>query len=195
MEEIFNILIQNKITPNQHYMLHCLRNKIQPTAINPYAEGRELKFKGLVNDKWELLPIATELLDKIDEFFHVKKEETTKVIAGDDFKENIVKYLDLFPKRKLPSGKLARSDKKNIESNFRWFFKTFEYSWDTVLKATAHYVDEYEKKNYLYMQTSQYFISKTQPDKSKMSELANYCAMLIDGVDMDDDDHFKERVV
>ena len=56
-------------------------------------------------------------------------------------------------------------------------------------------VDEYEKKNYLYMQTSQYFISKTQPDKSKMSELANYCAMIEDGVDMDDDNHFKERVV
>ena len=195
MEEIFNILIQNKISPNQHYMLYCLRNKIQPTGINPYAEGRDLKFKGYVNDKWELQSKSIELLDKIDEFFSVKKEETSKVIAGNDFKENIIKYLDLFPKRKLPSGKLARSDKKNIENNFRWFFKTFDYDWDIVLKATAHYVDEYEKKNYLYMQTSQYFISKTQPDKTKISELANYCSMLIDGVDMDDDDHFKEKVV
>lgn len=195
MEEIFNILIQNKISPNQHYMLYCLRNKIQPTGINPYAEGRDLKFKGYVNDKWELQPKSIELLDKIDEFFSVKKEQTSKVIAGNDFKENIIKYLDLFPKRKLPSGKLARSDKKNIENNFRWFFKTFDYDWDIVLKATAHYVDEYEKKNYLYMQTSQYFISKTQPDKTKISELANYCSMLIDGVDMDDDDHFKEKVV
>jgi len=195
MEEIFNILIQNKISPNQHYMLYCLRNKIQPTGINPYAEGRDLKFKGYVNDKWELQPKSIELLDKIDEFFSVKKEETSKVIAGNNFKENIIKYLDLFPKRKLPSGKLARSDKKNIENNFRWFFKTFDYDWDIVLKATAHYVDEYEKKNYLYMQTSQYFISKTQPDKTKISELANYCSMLIDGVDMDDDDHFKEKVV
>ena len=115
--------------------------------------------------------------------------------AGNDFKENIVKYLTLFPKRKLPSGKLARSDKKNIESNFKWFFKTFEYNWETVLTATAHYVDEYEKKNYLYMQTSQYFISKTQPDKSKMSELANYCSMILEGTDMNDDNHFKERVV
>lgn len=195
MEEIFNILIQNKISPNQHYMLYCLRNKIQPTGINPYAEGRDLKFKGYVNDKWELQPKSIELLDKIDEFFSVKKEQTSKVIAGNDFKENIIKYLDLFPKRKLPSGKLARSDKKNIENNFRWFFKTFDYDWDIVLKATAHYVDEYEKKNYLYMQTSQYFISKTQPDKTKISELANYCSMLIDGVNMDDDDHFKEKVV
>lgn len=176
-------------------MLYCLRNKIQCTTVNPYAEGRELKFKGLVNDNWELLPEAIALLDKIDEFFAVKKEETTKVIVGDDFKENIIKYLSLFPKRKLPSGKLARSDKKNLEINFRWFFKTFDYSWDVVLKATAHYVDEYEKSNYLYMQTSQYFISKTQSDKSKMSELANYCSMLIDGMDMNDDNHFKERVV
>jgi hypothetical protein len=195
MEEIFNILLQNGITPNQHYMLHSLRDKIQTANINPYAEFRELKFKGFVTDQNVILPKGIELLEKIDEFFVVKKEEVTKQIAGDDFKENIVKYLNLFPKRKLPSGKLARSDKKNIESNFRWFFKTFDYPWDIILKATAHYVDEYEKKNYLYMQTSQYFISKTQPDKSKMSELANYCSMIVDGVDMDDDNHFKEKVV
>lgn len=176
-------------------MLHSLRDKIQTVNINPYAEFRELKFKGFVTDQNVILPKGIELLEKIDEFFVVKKEEVTKQVVGDDFKENIIKYLNLFPKRKLPSGKLARSDKKNIESNFRWFFKTFDYPWDIILKATAHYVDEYEKKNYLYMQTSQYFISKTQPDKSKMSELANYCSMIVDGVDMDDDNHFKERVV
>jgi hypothetical protein len=176
-------------------MLHSLRDKVQTSNINAFAEFRELKFKGFVTNSNVILPAGIELLEKIDELFAVKKEASTKQLVGDDFKENIIKYLNLFPKRKLPSGKLARSDKKNIESNFRWFFKTFDYSWDIILKATAHYVDEYEKKNYLYMQTSQYFISKTQPDKSKMSELANYCAMIVDGVDMDDDNHFKERVV
>jgi hypothetical protein len=164
-------------------------------GINPYAEARELKFKGLVNDKYELSDTANEILEEIEEFFSIQKEKVLITVAGNDFKENIVKYLELFPKRKLPSGKLARSDKKNIESNFKWFFKTFEYTWETVLIATAHYVDEYEKKNYLYMQTSQYFISKTQPDKSKMSELANYCSMIIEGTDMNDDNYFKENVV
>ena len=176
-------------------MLHCLKHSVQTTGINPYAEGRELKFKGLVNDNWELSAIANEILEEVEEFFSIQKEKALITVAGNDFKENIVKYLTLFPKRKLPSGKLARSDKKNIESNFKWFFKTFEYNWETVLTATAHYVDEYEKKNYLYMQTSQYFISKTQPDKSKMSELANYCSMIVEGTDMNDDNHFKERVV
>jgi hypothetical protein len=183
------------MTPNQHYMLHCLKHSVKTTGINPYAEARELKFKGLVNDKYELSDTANEILEEIEEFFSIQKEKVLITVAGNDFKENIVKYLELFPKRKLPSGKLARSDKKNIESNFKWFFKTFEYTWETVLTATAHYVDEYEKKNYLYMQTSQYFISKTQPDKSKMSELANYCSMIIEGTDMNDDNHFKERVV
>jgi hypothetical protein len=195
MEEIFNILLKRGMTPNQHYMLHCLRHSLKTTGINPYAEARELKFKGLVNDKYELSDTANEILEEIEEFFSIQKEKVLITVAGNDFKENIVKYLELFPKRKLPSGKLARSDKKNIESNFKWFFKTFEYTWETVLTATAHYVDEYEKKNYLYMQTSQYFISKTQPDKSKMSELANYCSMIIEGTDMNDDNHFKERVV
>jgi hypothetical protein len=195
MEEIFNILLKRGMTPNQHYMLHCLKHSLKTMGINPYAEARELKFKGLVNDKYELSDTANEILEEIEEFFSIQKEKVLITVAGNDFKENIVKYLELFPKRKLPSGKLARSDKKNIESNFKWFFKTFEYTWETVLTATAHYVDEYEKKNYLYMQTSQYFISKTQPDKSKMSELANYCSMIIEGTDMNDDNHFKERVV
>lgn len=195
MEEIFNILLKRGMTPNQHYMLHCLKHSVKTTGINPYAEARELKFKGLVNDKYELSDAANEILEEIEEFFSIQKEKVLITVAGNDFKENIIKYLELFPKRKLPSGKLARSDKKNIESNFKWFFKTFEYTWETVLTATAHYVDEYEKKNYLYMQTSQYFISKTQPDKSKMSELANYCSMIIEGTDMNDDNHFKERVV
>ena len=176
-------------------MLYCLKHSIQPSGINPYSEGRELKFKNLVNNTWELQPTAIELINEVEELISTKKESSIKVVVGDDFKDNIVKYLTLFPKRKLPSGKLARSDKKNIESNFKWFFKTFDYNWETILTATAHYVDEYEKKNYLYMQTSQYFISKTQPDKSKMSELANYCSMIIEGTDMSDDNHFKENVV
>jgi hypothetical protein len=95
-------------------------------GINPYAEARELKFKGLVNDKYELSDTANEILEEIEEFFSIQKEKVLITVAGNDFKENIVKYLELFPKRKLPSGKLARSDKKNIESNFKWFFKTFE---------------------------------------------------------------------
>lgn len=101
----------------------------------------------------------------------------------------------LFPKGKLPSGKQARADRRNLKANFIWFFKNYKYDWDIILKATALYVDEYERKNYLYMRTSQYFISKMNPDKSRESELANYCAQIISGDYQDDTNHFSEKVV
>ena len=48
--------------------------------------------------------------------------------------------------------------------------------------------------DYLYMQTSQYFICKQDKHKVKHSRLADYCDMIADGVSTEDE-HFKENVV
>jgi hypothetical protein len=116
---------------------------------------------------------------------------------GDDFSTRIEEYLEIFPKFKLPSGKYARSYKKNLENNFRWFFETHSYDWDTVISATKMYVDEYERQGYKYMRTSQYFIRKLNPaEKTFESELANYCEVYLNGSDdYGYDSHFKEKVV
>jgi hypothetical protein len=63
-----------------------------------------------------------------------------------------------------------------------------------VFKATDFYISEYRKNDYLYMKTSQYFISKQDKHKVKHSELADYCDMIKDGVEKDDD-FFQEKVV
>ena len=47
----------------------------------------------------------------------------------------------------------------------------------------------------MYMKTSQYFIVKTAPNKQKTSELADYCDMARDGIEPDENFHFKEKVV
>ena len=44
------------------------------------------------------------------------------------------------------------------------------------------------------MKTSQYFIAKEGKNKVKSSDLADYCDMIRDGV-QPDNDHFKEKVV
>jgi len=131
----------------------------------------------------------------MDSYITKKKDKANKDILGANSDAMITKYVELFPKRKLPSGKLARSNKKNLETNFRWFFNNFDYDWETIFKATAAYVDEYEAKGYLYMQTSKYFICKSQSDKSKTSELADYCELISSGGELDTDSHFKEKVV
>ena len=56
------------------------------------------------------------------------------------------------------------------------------------------YVNEYQKNNYMYMQNSQYFISKQDKHKVKTSKLADYCDMIRDGI-VNEEDHFKEKVV
>jgi hypothetical protein len=149
---------------------------------------RVLKNNGLCDENGVLTHDGLNILKLIPK----SKAAKPRVTVTD---EMVDKYINIFPRIKLPSGKLARADKRNIKVNFDWFFKTYKYDWDVVLKATAHYVDEYERKNYMYMKTSQYFISKMNPDKSRESELANYCNMIINNDYDTDDSHFSEKVV
>ena len=62
------------------------------------------------------------------------------------------------------------------------------------IKATKMYVNEYRDADYMYMQTSQYFICKQDKHKVKSSTLADYCDMIRDGIDTEEKT-FKEKVV
>jgi len=194
INDFFNRLIRAKITPNQLYLLYCLENSMTTIKINPYLEIRTME-EGYLDANNQPTQLALDLIKEIDEQFKSKDKEASKNLLGDDYLTNIQKYVELFPKKKLPSGKLARSTIKNLDANFKWFFKTFDYDWETILKATATYVDEYEKNNYKYMQTSKYFICKSQSDKTKTSELADYCELIANGGELDEDNYFREKVV
>jgi hypothetical protein len=184
------LMKDSELTPNQLYLLYCLFVDEKPLYINMYTELRGLQVAGYVSTDGRITNKGVEVAEKIP----VAKKTAKKpsLVITEDC---ITQYLDLFPKGKLPSGKLARSDRKNIKSSFDWFFKTYEYSWDVVIRATALYVDEYEKKNYMYMKTSQYFISKMNPDRTRDSELANYCSSVVNNDYETDDNFFSERVV
>jgi hypothetical protein len=196
MDEIFNLLIKKNLSPNQLYILYCMKYKIKTNDfVNDALELKRLESSEWVESNFTLTEKAVMLLQELETFFKTSKKKTSTVIMGDNFIENIDAYLDIFPKFKLPSGKYARSDKKNLENNFRWFFDNHAYNWETVLNATKLYVDEYEATGYKYMRTSQYFIRKQGSDKTYDSELANYCDMLLNGSEDPSQKHFKERVV
>ena len=198
MEEIYNVLIKNGLTPNQFYLLWCKRNNINPS----FTLHLNLEYKKLVVEEWldanqELTSKSLIIVQETDSFFKISKKKTSTDILGDKFICRIEEYLEIFPKFKLPSGKYARSDKKNLENNFRWFFENHSYDWDTVINATKMYVDDYERQGYKYMRTSQYFIRKLNPaEKTFESELANYCDTYMNGSnDNMSDNYFSERVV
>jgi hypothetical protein len=195
--EVFNLIAKQRITPDLFYLMYSMNEGISPLHINLH-QG----LRALVNDQWiteqnQLTPKALTLIQQVEGYFKVQKKKTSSQLMGEDFNVNIGKYQLLFPRKKLPSGKAARSAQSNVETNFRWFFEKHQYSWDTVLKATEMYVNEYERKSppYLYMRTSAYFIRKTELDKSIVSDLANYCDIVESGEDHEPDTHFSDKVV
>jgi len=132
------------------------------------------------------------LLESIDNLFYAKKKPKLDDILGTDYKEKLKQYVELFPKGKLGSNAYARSNIKDLERNFIWFFQEYEdsYAWDVIIKATEFYIEEQRRANYKYTQTSMYFIRKADVNKIVKSNLANYCDKILDGDNVNKEHRF-----
>lgn len=195
MMKMFQLISDQCLSPNQFYLLSCIREKVLSVHINIHQETRSLKVDQWLTEDNKLTEKSIALLQEVDTYFKVQKKKVNTQVLGTEANAHIQAYVELFPRIKLPSGKAARTDKNNLEIAFKWFFENYKYSWEIILKASALYVDEYEKKNYLYMQTSQYFIRKQNTDKTWGSELANWCSVVENGDMQIEDNHFSEKVV
>lgn len=195
MMEMFNRIVEKSLTPNQFYLLYCMRENVASLNINMHLELRMLEQDGWINDKQDLQPKAQSLLAKVESFFKIQKKKTSSQLLGKDFVDNMTKYNELFPKIKGGSGKYIRSSIKNVETNFRWFFNEHAYSWETVLAATDKYIEEQERDNYKYIRTSKYFIRKQDASRMNNSDLADYCERIEQGDDTQEPKIFTEKVV
>lgn len=193
MWELFQKIQRYKITPNQCMILFAFDEGITPSNCEA-TDIVALYQEGYINNKNEINPEGRKVIVTLDNYFKVHKKLTDKQLLGASAADNIEKYRSIFPKGKLPSGVPSRNNVKVLGENFRWFFAEYDYTWDEVINATTMYVNEYQKNNYLYMQNSQYFISKQDKHKVKTSKLADYCDMIRDGINTEDD-HFQEKVV
>jgi hypothetical protein len=178
-----------KLTPNQLYLLWCIGTKKQPSTIDTNTEFRKLKALGIVDDKLTISDQGLIILDSLSE----KTDKSENVTI---FSDNVKQYIKLFPPGKLPSGKPSRINEKTITTCFKWFFANYNYSWDTIFKATKHYVSTFEDTDYKYMRNSQYFIVKSINNSMKDSELADYCDMILSkSLQENDNQGFKDNVV
>jgi hypothetical protein len=157
------------------------------------AEGF-IKLDKKSNIKFNLTVKGKKVISKFENYFIKAKKRTSTQLMGKSFNLKLNEYREIFPAGKLPSGKPARVNVKSLENSFRWFFENYDFSWGEVMNATRMYVNEYRDKEYMYMKTSQYFIAKEGKNKVKSSDLADYCDMIRDGVQTEED-HFKEKVV
>ena len=184
MTEIFNKLIREGLTPNTFYVLYCIKEKITVSNfVNKAIECKKLQSDNWIDKNLQLTSKSIIFIAEIDGYFRKSKKKTNIDLLGNDFIENIKNYNDIFPNKKLSSGKYARVNTKSLENAFRWFFENYDYSWDTILQATFKYVSEYSVQRYEYMRTSQYFVRKQSTDKTWDSDLATYCEIVNSGDD------------
>lgn len=186
--ELFKVIISDKLTPNQYYMLMYIVHKSLtelPSKVTP--DIQVLITRGYIIISNENKVYVTEsgkrIVKKVESMFIKTAENSAGDILGDEWEERIQEYINIFPAMKLPTGKYARDTKANIKNAFKWFFKNYDYSWDVILDATEEFVDEYRMKGYKFMCTSRYFIRKQELDKSYVSELAVRCQALLDDED------------
>lgn len=196
MDEIFEKLVKAGLTPNSFYILYCSKEKRIPnTFVSHSLETIRLQTGNWLDENLKLTQKSVIFIQEIETFFKKSKKKTSTVLMGDSFLDMIQEYVEIFPNKRLASGKPARVNVKTLENAFRWFFDTYGYSWEIILQATKKYVYDFEMKNYEYMRTSQYFVRKQNTDKSWDSDLATYCDMIINGEDDFEDNHFKDKVV
>ena len=196
MWELFQIIFKNQLTPNQVAILFGMSLKIALPKILQDDKDALLKLKYIVleDEQYKLTPDGKAFIAHLDNYFIKAKKKTNIQLMGKSFVDNINVYREIFPNKKLPSGKPARVNVKMLSESFRWFFETYDSTWDQIFEATRMYVNEYRDQEYMYMQTSQYFICKQDKHKVKSSTLADYCDMIKDGIDTEEN-HFKETVV
>lgn len=115
MKELFNYLITVGVSPNGYYLLWSIYTGVSPQNIKVPLEMRAMTQKGFIDNEGKLTSKGLEI---------VRFNLDVKNTMPDDASDNIDKFLNIFPKGKLPSGKPARVNKKNIEDAFKWFFKT-----------------------------------------------------------------------
>lgn len=196
MKEMMMLLIKAGITPNEYYVLWSMGQGVEPPIVNRNQESRRLKRLGYVAEadgKKSLTLKSIELIKEVDSFFRKRKKLSDKIIMGDDHIENCKAYNELFPIKKLKSGKNARSAISNVTPGLRWFFDNNDYTWEQVHKATEAYVVDQNVNGDDYMTCSQYFVRKQMPDKSWISLLADWCQAVEDGLDQPPENIFKEK--
>jgi len=196
MWELFQIMLKNNLTPNQVLLLFGIKQGVSlPQVTNDDKLALErLGYLTLDNGKYTMSAEAKSLIVHLDNYFTKAKKKTDAQLMGKDFVDKINIYREIYPNIKLPSGKPARVNVKMLSESFRWLFETYDYTWEQIIKATKMYVNEYRDAQYMYMQTSQYFICKQDKHKVKSSTLADYCDMIRDGIETESK-HFKENVI
>lgn len=178
LEKLLNLCERRSLTPNQLFLLYFLNKGKKVPGVNVDQELRVLKPKWL-SEQNKLTTMSSILVAEME--LENPSKRSSPALGG-AFKDHVEAYRELFPKGILPSKKSARQPVGELEKKFIKFFLTYpQYSWETIMKATKYYVDEFSVNSYMYMRTSKFFIEKQDKFANSESELAAYCELVQSG--------------
>lgn len=142
-------------------------------------------YTNFSKDSW---PDLEEIWNFIDPFLKLKDSKPKIEIDLIRLEE----YNNLWPEKKLPTGKYGRCSQMELVSAFTFFFTNFsQYNWDTIIEAARIYLAEREKEKYEYTRRAKYFVRREAKDKSWESELSEYCERIKNGTQEDPEDKNK----
>lgn len=190
----YKVLFKHGLAADEYLvLLNCFIEKKPLPNLDKRDIFNKFTNLSLINSDYTLSKKAIEVIEEMETVFKSKPKIKKPIIDESE----VERYRNLWPEIKLPSGVYARVNLKNLVTSFEWFFKNYDYSWDTIIHATALYLNEYSNNNYKYMRNSQYFIKKSDISKNNESQLATYCDVYLNtGDDLSDTkDEFEIKVV
>lgn len=144
MHNLIEKIERSNLSPNQYFLLFCLKNGIKP--ITESAEDiRILETKGYLGPNKHILPKYGEV------FADPEMEE--KALTN-----NAVRFSRIFPPMILPSGAHSRGHLNVIKPKLKAFIDVYNFDWETIFQAAENYVTRFKQKNYNYMRNCPNFV-------------------------------------
>lgn len=154
-------LAEKNLSPSEYCVLACIKNGKNPKDV----------FCCITDETYFILASSAYLReDPFDESTYPYKltGEGLKLFEDpNDFNAFVEEYRNLFPKGlKSGNGTPIRGDKQGVIKKMEWFLRTYpEYSKSTILAATKLFIQQMERRGYVYMTQADYFIQKENGSK------------------------------
>lgn len=174
------VLLKNKITPNELFVLYHLHINLPKALHEVFTEDNQLD----------------EIFSYLESQGFIKKVGTNGIALREKalimFRTNtndggfIEAYRNLFDRKNIGGVIGKKGSRQACISKMHQFMKEHpEYSEDTILKAAQLYIEsESRNNNYKYLQRADYIISKQEgSSKIKNSRLEMFCEEVMDGAE------------
>lgn len=119
------------------------------------------------------IPLSTLPIEDLDVVAASVIDKNLVSLLEKAFEDNldwVEAWQDLWPKGVTQNGVYVRSSLPALKDKMKKFMKEYDYSKETIIKATKYYLKEQKENSYNYISLAHNFI-----EKNKVSLLASLC--------------------